>query len=322
MTGVGSRARSLERSSVVPLFVVLPVLAACAPAAPRPAGAPESEVPAVPPAAFDDPGWVLLVRPGAMLEGPAPVALLRGLGIADAVSSLFTDHGLDPGALGWVRVERSGEGTAFVAAGAAAPALARALDSIGEGTPSVPPEGSPPAEARRSWVVVVDGAWGVVRRAAVGSPDPPCADDPAASELARLWRRAAAPELLFLWRRPPSVAAELDATGLLAETRAVGCVVAAESAEELRLGCVLFGPAGERLSTQSLRRLQATVFDSTLGMILNLEGAARAVLVDPEPGAGYLEAVLDVAALLPGLRVLASVPLAHLLGGSSSSPGP
>jgi hypothetical protein len=305
---------------LVPLLALLPAFAACAPAAPPPPGPPEPALPALPPAALDDPGWALLLRPQALLDGPAPAALLRGLGLADAVDAFFAGHGIDPATLGWIRVESSGDTAAFVVPAAAGPAVARALDSVAAGAPSLPRAEPPSPGDRPPWTAAVDGEWAVVRRAPAASPAALPAADPAAPELARLLRRSGAPELLFLWRRPPAVSPELDTTGLLAETRSVGCVLASASAEELRLGCVLFGPAGDRLSTQTLRRLQATIFDSTLGMILNLEGATREVLVDPEPGAGYLEAVLDVATLLPGLRVIASVPLAHLFEGAPPPP--
>lgn len=319
MTPSRSRVRPAVRAVVALCLALPPAVAACAPAAPAPAAPEPAAAPALPPAVFEDSDWVLFVRPAALRDAPAFAALLRGLDIAGAFDAFFADHGLDAAALGWVRVESAAGTTVFVVAAPAAPGFARALGAAGEGSP---PPADPPAAARPPWSAATDGDWGVVRRETATAPASVLADDPAAAELARLRRRVETPEIVFLWRRPLSVRAELDATGLLAETRAVGCVAAGESAEALRLGCVLFGPAGDRLSTQSLRRLQTTVFDSTLGMIVNLEGAAREVLVDPEPGAGYLEAVLDVAKLLPGLRVLASVPLAHILENSGPPPGP
>lgn len=321
MTADRPRAGSVLRAVVVLALGLPPFAGACAPAVPVPAGPAEEAAPGLPPAVFPDPDWVLLVRPAALREKPALAALLRGLDLAGAIDAFFSRHGLDASALGWIRVESAGGAAAFVVAGGAASGFARALGSIGDGPASAPDPESRPA-GRPPWVAAMDGDWGVVRRDAAGTPASVLGDDPVAADLGRLGRRVEAPDLVFLWRRPPSVRPDLDATGLLAETRAVGCVVAGEPPEDLRLGCVLFGPADERLSTQSLRRLQATVFDSTLGTILNLQGAARSVLVDPEPGAGYLEAVLDVATLLPGLRVLASVPLAHLLQGSPPPPGP
>ena len=321
MTIIRPRVRPAVRAVVALFLGLAPAVAACAPAAPVPAGPEPAAGPVLPPAVFDDPDWVLLVRPAALRDESVFAALLGGLDLAGAFDAFLADHGLDAAALGWVRVESAGGATVFVVAAAAASGFARALGSVGEGSRPVPAAESPVA-ARPSWSVATDGAWGVVRRETAGVPASPRSGDPAGADLARLRRRVEAAEVVFLRRRPPSVRAELDPTGLLAETRAVGCVAAGESAEALRLGCVLFGPAGDRLSTQSLRRLQTTVFDSTLGTILNLEGAAREVRFDPEPGAGYLEAVLDVAKLLPGLRVLAAVPLAHILESAAPPAGP
>jgi len=320
----GSRPRSRPAAPTVAalLLGLGPAAASCAAAVPVPAVPEPAGTPGFPPAVFDDPDWVLLVRPAALRDESSFAALLRGLDLADPFDAFLADHGLDPTTLGWVRVESAGGVLAFVVAAPAASGLAHALASVDEGSPPAPPAASPATPDRPPWSAATDGDWGLVRRETAAAPTSARPDDPAAADLARLQRRVETPDLLFLRRRPPAVRPELDPTGLLAGTRAVGCVAAGEPTATLRFGCALFRPADDRLSTQSLRQLQTTVFDSTLGTILNLEGAARELQFDPEPGAAYLEAVLDVAKLLPGLRVLASVPLAHILQDPAPPPGP
>jgi len=301
--------------------------AACAAAPPLPTDAAGTAAPALPPAVLDDPDWILLVHAEQFLAAPPLRAVLGGLDLADDLDAFLRRGNLDPARLGWLRIEADAGGVVLVLPADQARGLAAALAASpapGAESPSAPAPDDP-RRGPRGLSVETHGNLGVVRFDTPPGRDPAAATaprdaDPAEAELSRLRRRDPAAALVFLWRRPLGVRPELDPTGLLGETAAVGCGLAPESSESLRLGCVLFGPAGEDVSTAALQRLVATVFDSTIGMILDLERAADAVLVDPEPGAAYAEAVLAVEPLLGGLLVLTAVPLGHLLEGFGPPP--
>jgi hypothetical protein len=303
--------------------VLLALLSLGCPAAPPLPGttSPEAAAPALPPAVLAEPGWVLLARPGDLLDAPAVQSLLAGLTIDRAVADYVARGRFDLVRLGWLRVESKDGRSLFVLPLAEAEKLAATMSSpLG---PPVPGEGleTPPVAAPE---VRTDeaGDWGIVYR--VVSPAATTLqarpDDPEATELAKLLRRVAGAALIFWVRGPLAVRPELDPAGLLAQTTSLGCAVAPLSRTTLRFGCVLFGVRGDNLYTGTLQTLVRKVFDSTLGMILDLEGAAESLRYDPEPGAAYVEAELKVEALLPGLRVIASVPLAHLLEGNPPPP--
>jgi hypothetical protein len=273
--------------------------------------------PPLPPAVLADPSWTFLVRPAALLDASPVRLILDGLGLSAAVDGFLAGAGFDLPRLEWVRVESDGTSSLFVLSAAQAPNLARALDLqlLQSGLPEDP---SGPAEVHA--VVQPAGDWSVVFRSASGAPPGEpltvVADDPLAAPLAKLLRRVPGAALLFLRRGPFAVRPELDPAGLLAGTSMLGCALEPQGQAMLRLGCVLFGASGQNLSTGTLQTLVAKVFDSTLGMILDLQGAADTLTYDPEPSAAYVEALLKVEALVPGLRVIASVPLAHVLEGT------
>jgi hypothetical protein len=301
---------------------LLAVLAGC-PSAPSLPGttSPEAETPALPPAVLAEPGWVLLARPGDLLDAPAIQSLLSGLTIDRSVADFVARGRFDLARLGWLRVESKDGRSLFVLPLAEAEKLAAAMSSpLGPPVPGEGPEAPPVAapEVRTDEA----GDWGIVYR--VVSPGEaalqPRPDDPEATELAKLLHRVEGAGLVFWVRGPIAVRPELDPAGLLAQTTSLGCAAAPVSRTTLRFGCVLFGVRGDNLYTGTLQTLVRKVFDSTLGMILDLEGAAESLRYDPEPGAAYVEAELKVEALLPGLRIIASVPLAHVLEGNPPAP--
>jgi hypothetical protein len=282
---------------------------------------PATDGPRLPPAVLADPGWILLVRPGDLLDAPAVQSLLSGLEIDRSVADFVARGRFDLARLGWLRVESKDGRSLFVLPLAEAEKLAATMSSpLG---PPVPGEGAeaPPVAAPE---VRTDeaGDWGIVYRvvapAAAALQTRP--DDPEATELAKLLHRVEGAGLVFWVRGPIAVRPELDPAGLLAQTTSLGCAAAPVSRTTLRFGCVLFGVRGDNLYTGTLQTLVRKVFDSTLGRILDLEGASESLRYDPEPGAAYVEAELKVEALLPGLRVIASVPLAHLLEGNPPAP--
>jgi hypothetical protein len=277
--------------------------------------------PPLPPAVLADPSWTFLVRPAALLDASPVRLILDGLGLSAAVTDFFAGAGFDLPRLDWVRIESNGAASLFVLPATQADCLARALD-LQQLRSGLPDDQSGPAEVHA--VVQPAGDWSVVFRSASGAPpgEPLAvvADDPLATSLAKLLRRVDGAALLFLRRGPFDVRPELDPAGLLAATTTLGCALEPQGETMLRLGCVLFGVSGDNLSTGTLQTLVATVFDSTLGMILDLQGAADTLTYDPEPGAAYIEALLKVEKLLPGLRVIASVPLSHVLEGNPPPP--
>jgi hypothetical protein len=275
--------------------------------------------PALPPAVLAAPSWVLLLRPAELLAAPAVRTMTRGLGIDVAVDEFVAGAAFDLTRLGTVRVESDAGRSLFVLPAGEAAHLAQAL-TLQQLRGGGPGEGSPTADLQV--VTETAGEWAVVYRVRA-APEPgaglrPRADDPEGARLGRLLRRVEGAAAALVVRGPFEVRAELDPMALLARSEAIGCAVRPEPGDVLRLGCVLFGVRGEDLSAAVLQRFTATVFDSTLGMILDLQGAAAEETYDPEPGAPYVEAVLQVEKLLPGLEVLASVPLAHIFGGEGA----